>query len=62
MTVPTHFLLGAESPIPPRHGLATAALIPSAQVTVLSDCGHIAWLERSGLVRAALDKLVAQLN
>ena len=28
LDVPTRFVLGADSPIPPRHGLASAAVIP----------------------------------
>jgi len=47
-------VLGADSPIPPGHGIATAALIPGAQYAVEPDCGHFAWLERPGSVRQAL--------
>ncbi|MGH7641574.1 MAG: alpha/beta fold hydrolase [Candidatus Dormibacteria bacterium] len=56
-SVPTRFLLGAESPIPPAHGIASATLIPGAKVTVVPDCGHIIWLEKPGLVRLELDAL-----
>lgn len=55
--LPVRFLLGAGSPIPPRHGEATAALIPGAAVEVLDGCGHIPWLEKPGVVRSALDAL-----
>ena len=54
---PTVFVLGAESPIPPRHGIASAALIPGAQTDVLDGCGHFPWLERTGAIRAALDSV-----
>jgi proline iminopeptidase len=57
VTIPTVFVLGAASPIPPEHGLASAALIPAARTEVLEDCGHFPWLERPGVVRSALDSL-----
>lgn len=59
-TVPTTFLLGAESPIPPDHGIASAALMPTAEVKVVPDCGHIVWLEKPGVVREELDRLRAR--
>jgi pimeloyl-ACP methyl ester carboxylesterase len=52
--IPTTFVLGAQSPIPPRHGMASAALIPGAVTEILPDCGHFPWLERPGVIRAAL--------
>jgi proline iminopeptidase len=60
VAVPSLFLLGAESPIPPVHGLDSAALMPNAQVTVVPDCGHFIWLENPGVVRAELDRLRAR--
>ena len=57
VTIPTIFVLGAGSPIPPEHGLASAALIPRAKTEVLEGCGHFPWLERPGVIRAALDLL-----
>jgi pimeloyl-ACP methyl ester carboxylesterase len=48
LNVPTVFVLGADSPIPPEHGLATAALIPGARCRIEPECGHFAWLERPG--------------
>lgn len=59
VTIPTVFVLGAGSPIPPEHGLASAALIPAARTEVLEGCGHFPWLERPGVVREALDSLRA---
>jgi pimeloyl-ACP methyl ester carboxylesterase len=57
--VPVGFVLGAESPIPPdQAGAATADRIPSAWVEIIPDAGHLIWLERPGVVRAALDRLV----
>ena len=51
------FVLGAASPIPPRHGVASAALIPGARHVIEDDCGHFIWLERPGSVRRALQNL-----
>lgn len=56
--VPTVFLMGAESPIPPHHGVASAELIPGATYRIEEDCGHFVWLERPGSVRRALESLV----
>jgi pimeloyl-ACP methyl ester carboxylesterase len=55
--VPSVFLLGAASPIPPEHGIASAALITGARYEVLDDCGHFVWLEWPGSVRRVLDSL-----
>ncbi len=55
--VPTTFVLGAQSPIPPEHGLACAALIAGARSEVLDGCGHFPWIERPGVVRSAVDSL-----
>ena len=51
---PTVFVLGAGSPIPPRHGVASAALIPGAVTDILEGCGHFPWLDRPGVIRTAL--------
>jgi pimeloyl-ACP methyl ester carboxylesterase len=53
--LPTVFVLGAQSPIPPEHGLASAALINGARCQIEQGCGHFLWLERPGAVRAAVD-------
>lgn len=57
LTVPAIFVLGAASPIPARHGLASAGLIPGAQYQLEKDCGHFPWLERPGSVRKALERI-----
>jgi len=54
LTVPTVFVLGADSPIPPEHGRATAALIPGASCQIEPECGHFIWLERPSAMRQAL--------
>ena len=57
LNIPAIFLLGAASPIPPQHGVASAALIPGAQHWIEADCGHFPWLERPGSVRRALEHI-----
>jgi pimeloyl-ACP methyl ester carboxylesterase len=57
MTIPAVFLLGAASPIPLRHGVASAALIPGARPMIEDDCGHFPWLERPGSVRRAVQSI-----
>ncbi len=59
VTIPTVFVLGAGSPMPPRHGLASAALIPGARTDVHEGCGHFPWIERPGVIKNALDSLHA---
>jgi pimeloyl-ACP methyl ester carboxylesterase len=60
--VPTLFLLGELSPIPPAHGVASAALMPNAEVKVLPQSGHFVWLDQPGSVRAGLDSLNARIS
>lgn len=57
LTIPAIFLLGAASPVPPQHGVASAALIPGAQHRIEAGCGHFLWLERPGSVRRALEHI-----
>lgn len=59
--LPTVFVLGAQSPIPPEHGLTSAALITGARCQIEQDCGHFLWLEHPGAVRAAVDAVHKQL-
>jgi pimeloyl-ACP methyl ester carboxylesterase len=54
--LPAVFVLGADSPLQPRHSIATAALMPNAAYRV-EDAGHMVWMERPGAVRRALDSL-----
>jgi pimeloyl-ACP methyl ester carboxylesterase len=56
LTAPALFVLGAASPIPVRHGMASASLIPGARYQI-QDCGHFPWLERPGSVRKALEHI-----
>ncbi len=59
LTIPAVFALGAASPIPPEHGVASAALVPGARYVIEDDCGHFLWLERPGAVRRALDSILS---
>jgi pimeloyl-ACP methyl ester carboxylesterase len=56
LAAPTLFVLGAASPIPTRHGVASAGLIPGAS-NQIEDCGHFPWLEQPGSVRKALEHI-----
>jgi proline iminopeptidase len=59
LAVPTLFVHGASSPMPVAASTDTAQAIgPAAAVQVLDGVGHFAWLDRPGVVRAALDRLV----
>ena len=57
--IPTVFVLGEQSPIPPAHGEASAALIPGARCQIEKGCGHFLWMERPGAVRRAVDAVHA---
>ena len=57
--IPTIFVLGEQSPIPPAHSEASAALIPGARCQIEKDCGHFLWMERPGAVRRAVDSVHA---
>jgi pimeloyl-ACP methyl ester carboxylesterase len=59
LRLPALFVLGAASPIPARHGVASADLIPGAQHQI-KNCGHFPWLEHPGSVRKALERICGQ--
>jgi pimeloyl-ACP methyl ester carboxylesterase len=58
VTLPVVFLYGTSSPIPASASIDMAALMPSADAMPVERAGHFIWLERPGVVRAALDSLV----
>ena len=62
LTMPALFVLGAASPIPVRHGVASAGLIPGAQHQIEENCGHFPWLERPGSIRKALERICGCLR
>lgn len=57
LTVPSVFVLGASSPMPPSQGEQTAALLPANEVRVIPGAGHLPWHEQPGCLRAALARL-----
>jgi hypothetical protein len=46
--LPSTFVLGAQSPMPPRYGKVSAALMTGARCQIGKDCGHFVWMERPG--------------
>lgn len=61
-SIPVLFLHAAQSPMPPRTSVDTAALIPHARVELIDGCGHFLWLERPGAMGEAIDRLRASLD
>ena len=62
ITVPVGVVAGAQSPMPVEEAAsATARAIPGAWVEVVEGAGHFPWLDRPGSVRAALNRLAAQV-
>ena len=55
-------VLGAESPLHPRNGEQTAALMARAEVDLVAGAGHLPWVESPGCVAAALARLKEQLQ
>lgn len=56
--LPAIFVLGADSPLRPRHNIATAALMPNATYRI-ENSGHLVWMEQPGAVGRALDRITA---
>jgi proline iminopeptidase len=50
---------GEKSPIPISAAEQTGALVPGGRLVRVANSGHWPWLERPGLVRAELQRLVA---
>jgi pimeloyl-ACP methyl ester carboxylesterase len=57
LRVPAVFILGEQSPMPVSQGQQTAALLPTAEVTVVPGAGHLPWHEQPGCVAAALARI-----
>lgn len=57
VAVPSVFVLGASSPMPPSQGEQTAALLSGSEVRVIPGAGHLPWHEEPGCLRAALARL-----
>lgn len=57
--IPVGIVAGSASPLPVSAARATTDRIPGAWIEVIEHTGHFPWMERPGVVRAALDRLVA---
>lgn len=57
VAVPSVFVLGASSPMPPSQGEQTAALLSGSEVRVIPGADHLPWHEEPGCLRAALARL-----
>ena len=55
LAIPTLVISGDHDFIPGEIAAHIAAAIPNAQLVMLSNCGHFAYLERPGEVRAAFN-------
>ena len=62
LRLPALFVHGGDDPLPVRSTASTAALIPSAFVETIPECGHFPWLEQPDDFRRAVERLVARLH
>jgi pimeloyl-ACP methyl ester carboxylesterase len=58
LRMPSLFIHGARSPIPPAETERCAALVPGAVLRLVKNAGHWPWLERPGSVRTAVEELL----
>lgn len=58
LDLPALFLHGEGDPLPSSASAQTAALIPGARIQIVEEAGHFPWLERPGVVRAAVEALL----
>lgn len=56
--VPALFIHGDDDPLPPRCSTETAECMPEATVELVPHCGHFPWLERPGVVAAAVARWI----
>lgn len=56
--VPILLIYGAQSPIPASASTDLASHMPNTEAAAIADAGHYPWMERPGVVRASLDRLV----
>lgn len=54
MRLPSLLVHGSHDPRPPYAIDDLAAAIPSSEVRIIDEAGHLPWLERPGAVAAAL--------
>ena len=58
LDLPALFLHGEGDPMPASAAAASAALIKGARFELIPESGHYPWLERKGVVRAAVEALL----
>jgi len=58
LELPALFISGAADPLPPSSSADTAALIRGARVQLVEEAAHFPWLERPGVVRAAVEAML----
>lgn len=59
LDLPALFLHGEGDPIPASASIESAALIKGARLELIPESGHFPWLERKGVVRAAVEALLS---
>jgi pimeloyl-ACP methyl ester carboxylesterase len=62
LDLPALFLHGEGDPLPASASIETAALIPGARIQLIEEAGHYPWLERPGVVRAAVEAMLREAN
>ncbi len=60
--VPIHFIYGAMSPIPASASTDLVDHMPHAEATPVMEAGHYLWMEKPGVVRASLGRLVTSVS
>ena len=58
--LPALFLHGEGDPLPSSASIDAAALIPGARLQLIEEAGHFPWLERPGVVRAAVEAMLTE--
>lgn len=62
LSLPALFVHGEGDPLPVASTERTAALIPSAWVETIPDCGHFPWLEQPDAFRQTVERLLAGVD
>jgi pimeloyl-ACP methyl ester carboxylesterase len=60
--VPIVLSYGVSSPIPASASTDLSAVMPNTESVGLEGAGHYLWMERPGIVRETLDRLVAAVS
>jgi pimeloyl-ACP methyl ester carboxylesterase len=59
LSLPALFVHGEADPLPVASTERTAALMQSARVETIPDCGHFPWLEQPNAFRRTMERLLA---